>query len=185
MSKHKSKRPTAPSTAESTSANVVNPVAPSPVRSVELRSLSGQYLAFFDVTLPSHPGADTASPTVVQVRRLTASEDAEVNQIVRRILPAIAMSGAPGGDAAVPTPAERDRLARDLEQAQLHARTLALLKAVPIVTEAARAESFGQDLGAATAWLQGLLPEDVLTSLYTAVVGESPSVAAARAVRFI
>jgi hypothetical protein len=182
MSKTK-KNPTTSRSPESKSQTVPDAPVASPVRALDLGGLSTQYLSYFDVALPTKPGAQEGS-SVVQVRRLSAAEDAEVNQIVRRVLPSISMAGPNGIDGKDVTAADKERLTRDLETAQAHARTLALLKAVPIITGAAAHQSFGKDLSAATEWLQGLLPEDVLSTLYSAVVGESPSVATARAVRF-
>lgn len=159
------------------------PAPVTPVRCDNLTLLSQSYLAYFDVALPLPSGNPEAKPQTVQVRRLTAAEDAEVNLIVRRILPSLAGGQSPEEIASI-TPAERERFTRELEAAQAQARTKALLKAVPIIADAAAMQNFRDDLTAATTWLQGFLPEDVLSTLFTAVTGESASVSAAKAVRF-
>jgi hypothetical protein len=161
-----------------------NPSPVTPARCENLTLLSQSYMAYFDVPLPIPAGNPSAKPPAVQVRRLTAAEDAEVNLIVRRILPSIAGAGQSPEELAAVTPADRERFTRELEAAQAQARTKALLKAVPIIADAAAMQNFRDDLTAATAWLQGFLPEDVLATLFTAVTGESPSVSAAKAVRF-
>lgn len=160
------------------------PAPVTPVRCENLALLSQSYLAYFDVPLPIPAGNPEAKPQTVQVRRLTAAEDADVNLIVRRILPSLAGGSQNPDEVAALTPADRERFARELEAAQAQARTKALLTAVPIITAAASTQKFGNDLTAATTWLQGFLPEDVLSTLFTAVTGESASVSAAKAVRF-
>ncbi len=159
------------------------PAPVTPVRCENLTLLSQSYMAYFDVPLPIPAGNPAANPQTVQVRRMTAAEDAEVNLIVRRILPSLAGGQSPEEIASI-TPADRERFARELEAAQAQARTKALLTAVPIINAAAATQNFGSDLTAATTWLQGFLPEDVLSTLFTAVTGESASVSAAKAVRF-
>lgn len=167
----------------------VNPAAvPPPRQVVSLSALSAEYLTYFEVALPPVAGRqenDSATPHV-RVRRLTAAEDAEVTLIVNRVLPLALGAGAGAGNpAAELTPEQREKLTRELEQAEVLARTLALTKAVPMITEAAAGAGLpAGDLNAAAKWLQGLLPEVVLATLYRAVIGASSSSQAARSVGF-
>lgn len=149
------------------------------VRVFSFGRLSESYFEYFDVKLPPSR-QDSTELQVVRVRRLTAAEDSEVNLIIRRAMPASLMGAQTTGEPVAMEQQEKD--IRMLEAAQVKARALALVKAVPLIGEGLKADSVDpSDLVQATTWLQERLPENVLAALYAAVVGEPASLVSGRA----
>jgi len=146
-----------------------------------LSHLSGLLSEHFDVEIPVQR-PDRTERMRVRVRRLTAAEDAEVNLLVRRVVPAAFQ--AAGDGKTEPSPEAQAETMRKVEIAQLQARALALTTAVPIIRDAlTSAEIAPDDITSITTWLQQQLPEQTLAILFNAVVGD-PTATSGRAVGF-